>query len=235
MREPLGNHRVALLLVCVGVAGWVLVGCFPPQTPGQPSPSTKLTLTYEKATRTAEVGLPEGSGVDPTKLTVMSSVGTATPGSDGSASVEVIEPGPQLAVVLSPGGKPMLLGWLDDYHPSLDCRTTAEVLLYHRLCLWLIPPEVVHRAVGGLHQTNVLGPIVTALEQAIVADPEGLLSGDAAVTAAVEAAAQQVLASAPNAKGKASAAMINPEEARSGLTVTQTGGMNAVTIANALR
>jgi hypothetical protein len=65
-------------------------------------------------------------------------VDQAVPEGNGQFSLASSDNGSQIAVVLSPRGTPMLLGWLDANHANISASTTAEVLVYFGLGGYLI-------------------------------------------------------------------------------------------------
>ena len=119
-------------------------GCLSANLLGQ-APSAQVTLTgysqpptpYIPALPTASfngtVVLPSGIALTPNQLTIMTSIGSVTPQANGSFTLPIYALGPQMAIVNSPAGNPMLMGWLDATHTTISAGTTAEVLAYYAL------------------------------------------------------------------------------------------------------
>ncbi len=79
------------------------------------------------------VELPPGSTLSPDQLTVVDSVSQTTPSASGTFMLPSYGFGSQIAIVVSPSGNPMLMGWLDATHTTISATTTAEVLAYYAL------------------------------------------------------------------------------------------------------
>ncbi|MEO8525325.1 MAG: hypothetical protein ABI460_11450, partial [Caldimonas sp.] len=79
------------------------------------------------------VVVPAGVGLTPDKLSVLTSVGAATPAASGTVTVSRYDNEEQLAIALSPAGTPMLMGWIDATHTTISAATTAQVLAYFAL------------------------------------------------------------------------------------------------------
>jgi hypothetical protein len=82
---------------------------------------------------------------------------------DGQLKFDTLEGRRQMAVVVSPGMNPMLLGWPDAEHSTINVRTTAEVLVYLATALFLLPGD----AQGHTMELLAESPEPDGLEEAI--------------------------------------------------------------------
>src|SRR5262245_22024577 len=87
----------------------------------------------ETGFRSGTLVLPAGARITLAALSVENSLSKATPAAAGGFTLLAITSGPQLAGAFAGGGRPILMGWLDETHTTLTARTTAEVLAYFDL------------------------------------------------------------------------------------------------------
>jgi hypothetical protein len=78
-----------------------------------PGTTTTLVPVVGTSARTATVTMPTGVTLTANKLTVVTSVGAATPTATGAVTVTTYDNGAQLAVANNAAGQPMLMGWID--------------------------------------------------------------------------------------------------------------------------
>jgi hypothetical protein len=141
--------------------------------------------------------LPSGSTVNPTQLTVLSMVDQAVPAANGQLSLSASDNGSQIAVVLSPGGNPMLLGWIDSNHPNISASTTAEVLVYFGLAGYLIDaPADRETLIAAIPSAPGFSGLTSAIGAAVAADPDTFAASNASVAAALTAVVGPLLSGA---------------------------------------
>ncbi len=151
-------------------------------------PTTKIT---------SRVVLPSGSTVGATQLTVLSMVDQAVPEGNGQFSLASSDNGSQIAVVLSPRGTPMLLGWLDANHANISASTTAEVLVYFGLGGYLIDaPANRETLIKAIPSATGFAALVSSIGAALAADPDTFAASNAAVAASLTAVVGPLLAGA---------------------------------------
>ncbi|MBI5833488.1 MAG: hypothetical protein HZB16_14410 [Armatimonadetes bacterium] len=183
-----------------------------------------LTLTSQSG----RAALPPDMVLRLDSLRAGNAFGAGAVAADGGFAVRQLPGGPQLAALYSPSGNPMLLGFLDATHPAVNARTTAEVLLFWGLRGYAFPFAVQQRLLGLLREAPEVAPVATAVAQAVAADPDALTKANAAVTNALRSFVQGFVPA-----GRA--LLVNPAEARSGLTLNLDRGLNTMHITNAYR
>jgi len=144
------------------------------------------------------VVMPAGVDINPDQLQVITSVGNAVPDSAGSVTVGIYAgtTGSQLAIVLSPNGNPMLMGWVDATHTTLSAETTAEVLAYFALG----GPTTLSTAdsqtlIQDIPAASGLAAVTTAIQTQLAADPDAFAASNTALTNAVSTFATALYAS----------------------------------------
>jgi hypothetical protein len=141
------------------------------------------------AARTVErhgtAALPSGVNLELAGLTVQSSAGKAKLDAAGEFTLTALAGGAQLAIVLSPEGNPMLLGWLDAEHATIDAHTTAEVLLYFASGMPLVPPKVQAQAVSAFADFDGADDLSKTIASELKADVEAFGDHDAKLEAAL--------------------------------------------------
>jgi hypothetical protein len=147
-----------------------------------PDPLPILNTTTYNAT----IVLPLGSTVNPGQLAVLDTIAQTVPVVSGQFSIPAYDNGSQIAVVLSPAGNPMLLGWLDANHQTVSAATTAEVFGYFALGGYLLLNDS-DRAefVSEMPQAPGFATLVQAISTAVAASPDAFASSNAAVTGAL--------------------------------------------------
>ena len=127
-----------------------------------------LTTTIIQGT----IALPTGVSVSPTVLTVSSSVGTATPDATLRYSLEAFSGTPQLAIVTTTAGNPLLLGFVDSTHTTIDTASSAVALLYFALGMPLLPAEAQLQGLRDLQSWNGTAPLAAAITSTLAANAD---------------------------------------------------------------
>jgi uncharacterized repeat protein (TIGR03803 family) len=173
---------------------------------------------------TSTVVLPSGSTLTPPQLTVIDSVSEAFPGASGTFTISGYNFGSQIAVVLSPAGNPMLMGWLDATHTQVSAGTTAEVLAYYALGGDLMFTQSDKDALeASIVNASGLPALTQVVAQEIVSNPDAFANPDTALTNALNTFFTSVSGITPNdVKGgpRPHGILINPG-AQSGENVIQ--------------
>jgi hypothetical protein len=123
-------------------------------------------------TQSGTVQLPAGVTVPLQSLTVQGSLDNVAVSSSGAFSITTYSPGAQLVAVLSPSGNPMLMGWLDASHTTIDAESTAEVLLWFGAGIPNLPADARQTALAALATTPALDGVTQAIETGLVASPD---------------------------------------------------------------
>ena len=210
---------VAALVLCV--VG--MTGCSDPGTktvaPIEPLP-VFTTTTY-----TGTVMLPTGSHVSVSKVSVINSVTGTSPSSSGAFTITSYNNGSQIAIVLSPAGTPMLMGFLDATHTMISADTTAQVLAFYALGgTYMLTDADRATYLTGIPQLPGFAALSKAVSTELVANTEAFGQPDANLTAALGA----FFTSVTGIKGKSRTGgvkpdglLIDPGNALSGITVLQ--------------
>lgn len=204
----------------------VLIGavaaCGGSTSPPNPSLTGMQALPHIPTIKmTSSVVLPSGSTVSPTQLTVLSMVDQAVPAANGQFSLSSSDNGSQIAVVLSPKGNPMLLGWIDASHPNISASTTAEVLVYFGLAGYLLDaPANRQTLIQAIPSAAGFPALVSAIAAAVAANPDVFSASNARVAAALTAVVGPLLsgASAPAVQPAAQVQALTPARLRELLT-----------------
>ncbi|MES2394029.1 MAG: hypothetical protein V4555_20515, partial [Acidobacteriota bacterium] len=167
--------------------------------------------------QTSTLVVPSGFRFAPDQLTVLDTLGQVTPTANGTFSLPTYTFASQIAVVVTPSGNPVMLGWLDGTHPTISAGTTAEVLAYY--------------ALGGpymfslndretLEALIVSAPGLPALTQAIsdeiVANPEALNQVDPVIADALNTFFTSVSGITPMLSRSGAAPLARPHPLASG-------------------
>jgi len=154
------------------------------------------------ATYTGAVTLPSGSTVTPDALTVLDSLTQTSPLPSGTFSIPRYNTGEQVALVLSPRGTPMMMGWLDAAHPAITAGTTAEVFAYMALGgSQMLTEADRNRMIAGISALPGLPALTAAISAELAANPDAFAQPDAAVTAALNALFTSVTGVTPRGHG----------------------------------
>jgi hypothetical protein len=182
-----------------------------------PVATTSPLQIYGTAANSVTVTLPQGTSVTPEQVTVITSVSKKTPAANGSVSIDAYAAGgSEIAVVLSPKGTPMLLGWLDANHHTIDASTTAEVLAYFTLGGELLLNDSDRsEMIAGIPGAGGFQALVQVVNDQIAANSEAFAANNTALTAAVNAFFTAATAGAASAVPAAASSKINALVARS--------------------
>jgi hypothetical protein len=143
--------------------------------------------SLELASASGCVELPAGSTEELSELRVQASLGSAPVAEDCTFELPSFA-GSQLAMALTPGGAPMMLGWLDGDASILSARSTAEALLFFALGGFAIAPNLQPQLVALIAEAPERDAVESAIATALAADSSALANGNEAVRAALAAA-----------------------------------------------
>ena len=167
-----------LLLTACGGAGDDSGGSVTTASPAIPVLST--------AAGTATVVLPSGVAIAADKLTVRTSVAQATPNASGTVTLTSYVDGEQLAIVLSPAGNPMLMGWIDATHTTISAATTAHVLAYFALNGSLMLNDAERQALmADLPTAPGIDALTATIQSELVRSVDAFAQADPALTQAL--------------------------------------------------
>lgn len=185
-----------------------------------------LVPVVTASARTATVVVPPGVALTADKLTVITSVGSATPNAAGAVSVPAYDNGPQLAIAKNAAGNPVLMGWLDAAHTTLSAATTAHVLAYFALngALTLGPVER-SGLIDGIPASPGIGAVEQAVQTALATSPDAFASRNPALTSALAGYASTVFSNTrmttrTAGRLRTQGILIDPQD-QSGITVLQ--------------
>ena len=190
-------------------------------------------VTFETSFEEGEVRVPDGVDVEK----VVNGFGE-TYLDNGGFYLNTATGARQLVVALSPSGQPLVMGWFGRFNEVIDARSTAEVLAFYALGAARVAgdPAHVEKVMKLLGNARALDTVASAINAALVAHPSGFTAAeDPAVAAALEAAVQTILGLDLSANGLPNALLVNPASELSGLTIDQSGSVNAFSILNRFR
>ncbi len=235
----MGAIVAAAAIVIAGCGGGGGVTTVPAAgTPATPAPSAKV------ATQTGSVQLPRGSTVSLSSLTVQNSLGTSAVSSAGTFKVPAFTAGAQYAYVTDANGNPMFMGFLGPQEPVLNAQTTAEVLVYLALAVYLYPDSVKSSVYASIASTPGFSSVQSAVASAVAGSPVAFASTSTAGQSSVTAALQGFLFSltTPSAQSlplskyvQGSAAGSRPASERRGIQdilVDPSAGQSGLTVLN---
>ena len=185
-------------------------------------------------------------GPVPNSAVVQTAVGSWTIGSGGAVSLDIPSSGgTQIALVETPDGDPMMLGWLDESRKTINARTTAEVITYYALGGFMFPLDNQITLIEALEAEPALADLAATIESAIEQDQTCLVTADSSGAQAIQAQLA-VLADelrgkyGPDAKAQATDAAgklaISPSDQRSGVRVlNDSSTVNTIEIINEYR
>jgi PASTA domain len=175
--------------------------------------------------RAVQVTLPQKTSLS--DLGIATSLGTHSVDGNGEANVDTLASGPHLAIVTSPNGNAMLMGWLDDDNQILSAHTTAEVLMYWASGAFALTPDAQAEAISMLREED-LTSLTAAIAASVAADPDSMAADNPAVHAALQAAMDAYMTA-----GKST--LITPSASRSGIQIEQTKSANTIRLTNMYR
>ncbi len=222
------SQRAALALVGLFVATWA-GGCG----------GSDQSAGGGSATRTIHGTVAGPAGV----AMVRSSLGEA-PVAGGRFAIVGFE-GRQLVAAESADGVPMLLGWLGDGATELSPRSLAEVLVWLATLAPMAPPELQAELQALLADAAELDPLADAIAAALAGNPDAFATDQPTVAQALADVLAALAAAGTAERGSRAAQiyvdrlgralLINPTDAKSGLRLDTTGGLDTVTVFNAYR
>lgn len=228
-------HRVGRLAALWAAVACMSFGCGGGKRVGS-APWTPGPLSV--ATQAGRVELPSGSPLVPGSLTITNSLAKAPVAADGSYSLATFAAGPQFAMASNSSGNIVLLGWASAARPTLDVRTTAEVLLYLNLGAFLGSFESQELARTLLATATEVQPVADAIAAALTAGASEPLSTSGVVNA-LTTACHSLQSSAGGRRAVSQpprdrSVLFSPAESRSGLTIN-TPTWNTLSLTNAKR
>ena len=188
----LGAVIAAALLVACGGGG------SDSATPASTSTGAPFVIpVLAMTTATATVVMPQGVSLGADKVMVLTAIGAIAPAASGAVTVSVYDNGEQLAIVNSPAGNPMMMGWLDATHTTISAATTAQVLAYFALDGALMLSSVErHALISDMPQANGIGALEAAVQAQLAANVDAFAQPNAALKQAVSDFATPYFASA---------------------------------------
>jgi hypothetical protein len=183
---------------------------------------------HETTTIVATVTMPTGVNVLPDTVKVLTSVGSATPDSSGAVTLGVYANagGAQLAIVLSPTGSPMLMGWLDATHTEINVQTTADVLAYFALGgATMLRSADAQTLIKDIPSATGLSALEAVIEAQLTTSADAFENSNAALTQALSTFATAIYTGAAavvpaGIRARVHASLIQPAE-QSGITVQE--------------
>jgi len=212
-----------------------LCGCNPiPVTPDLSDPDG----TPEPAIPTLIMNTLDVSVVPPAGLPMPTKVNTVLGSADVATGIApqtpIFDEGPQFAMAANDAGDPHLLGFVGPGADQLNTHTTAEVLLFFHLNAPLLPGADQERVLAELKELPAVQTLADAIGAALAADVQALAKRDGPVQNAVRAARTDIMGAEPKPHSSTARLLIDPSDARSGLTVTQLG-LTSINIRNDFR
>lgn len=205
------------------------------------------------------VVVPDGYSIPVDSLHVMSVQGTVPVSSNGTFSVPVTSTDPILVMVLSPGGKVVMFGFVNggDTGADLSPTSTSTALLFYALGAFTLPEaESQQQALSLIRQDPNLPALIAAVTASMLANPMAMSDGDPTYQDQLKAAQAAILQTkaskeatrgsivslleksplfAPeNRDAKAAPVTVTPSFAQSGTTVAADADGN-VTATNSFR
>ena len=218
------------LWVMLMTAGALVAGCHShtTQTGTTPQSGDPAVPVLNTTSAAVTVVLPIGVGVRAEQLSIVTALGSVTPTSSGAATVSIYAGnGSQLAMVLSPAGNPMLMGWVDSTHTSISAASTAAVFAYFALGGGtLLNPLDAQAMIAGIPAAPQIASLEQTVQSELTTNVDAFATANARLKAAVAAFATDLYSAArPAATGsnrvRANAILINPSSAQSGITPIQ--------------
>ena len=186
--------------------------------------------------RVSRVELPENSTVSLEELSAITAFGRVDISSDGSFEHDAFGDLPQLAIVDSPNGEPMMMGWSTERSPTVNARSTAEVLMYFAFRFFMLPDDVQADALATLQEEPLLDTLAQAIADSLAEDPDSMSRENPEVTAAVIEVYEAILAKYDlQATRQADRVQVEPSERQSGVWVNQVSGVNTIQVVNDYR
>lgn len=190
----------------------------------------KATGRYLVATTpvSGTVTLPAGSSIELATLRVQTGIADVPVAPNGAFTASALPGGVQVAVAEAPSGAPLLFGWFDAAHRTLNARTTAEMMVYFDVGGYTLPEVARREALRQFLGTFDLNALVAAISAAI----GGTGAAASLDTPAIRQARLEVLERFRAAAAMPRGIIIDPAGVeQSGVFVDQVG-LNNITITN---
>ncbi|MBX3139294.1 MAG: hypothetical protein KF875_00915 [Trueperaceae bacterium] len=198
MKHENSKTMLAALYLVVPLL-WLLVSCG--GSPGPKPPSGGGTLTVK-----GSVALPTGHGLDLTKLTVSTPIGTYPVSATGEFTATVFGGAMTELGVEAADGSLLLLGTTNGTDATVSLASTAEALLYYLVGGMWLPPAQQDTVRSLLRGVPEGADLAAELERQLLAGGNGVAAPDAGLLAALEAAHASLLGASrldPSALGGA--------------------------------
>ena len=223
------SRVVSMLLGIVLTLGMVSCGGNHAAREASPSEQVAALPVGELA---GAIVLPDGVATPFSTLTVRNSLGSASVSASGQFTLTRFTDGPQMAFVVGPAGKFMLMGWLDSSRTRLSARSTAEVLLYTVTGCFTLPASARATAMDLIAASPEVVALTTAIESSLRENPDGMVGENGPVKQALSKAAASLAATSgvPTQQG----VIVDPIAEKSGLRVNLPG-VNTMVLRNRYR
>ena len=214
------GRRLAVLLVAT-----LLGACGGGNGDTSANSDTAVIPVLTATTASVNVLLPSGVALTPDQLTIATSIGVTTPNLSGAATIPIYADGTQLAIVSSPGGGPMMMGWIDATHTTISAATTAHVLAYFALDgAHMLNANERGELIANIPTSTGIGALEGVVQSELAANVDAFAQPDAYLTHAVATFAAPYFADAKAAaasdRKRAVGISITPE-IQSGINVLQ--------------
>ena len=143
------------------------------------------TPAFPAGTQSGSVTLPAGSRLSLASLTAVNSLGSAALGASGTFNVPVYTDGPQLTIITTSTGAPVLMGWLSSSATTIDVNSTAAVLMYYATGAFALTADQRNQAGSLIPAVPGISTLAGAIGTALVANPNAFATTNAAVSAAL--------------------------------------------------
>jgi hypothetical protein len=155
---------------------------------------------------------------------VLDSITQTTPDSGGNFTLPYYNSAPQIVIVAAPDGTPVLAGWMDANHTTVDEGTTAEVLSFYALGgASMLEESDRLAAIAQIPQLPGFSGLVSTIDSELDANFDAFAAPDANLIAALNSFFTQTtgfvaqVAKSPNPKPND--ILIDPLSAQSGVTL----------------
>lgn len=218
VQRVLGALFLPVVLVACGGGG--------SDASGGTSQASAVIPVLSAGVTNATVVMPLGVTLGADKVSVVTSVDSEAPVASGAVSLKSYTAGEQLAIVLSPAGNPMMMGWIDSSHTTISAATTAHVLAYFAFGgSWMLNDSERQALIATIPQAAGIGALESAVQSELAASVDAFAKPDAALTEALSSFVQPYYANAqtPMASGTRARALglvISPAR-QSGIDVLQ--------------
>ena len=195
--------------------------------------TTPIVAVVPTTTTAVTVEMPSGVSLGADKLSVVTSIGAATPDASGAVTLQHYANGEQLAAALSPSGSPMMMGWVDTAHTTINAATTAQVLAYFALGGQFGLKSVDREAlIADLPTAPGIDAFAAVVSTELAANVDAFADADPALKQAVSDFATPLFTAAhanpAKAQGREHAEEISiTPDAQSGITVLQDPPLDA--------